>query len=113
MDVQDIYFMVRGLQLMTPRQRRKNLQLSTAKQMRGLAEACYNLLKNQKFSSEELRVFGNKHGRQVRLIADKSVCKKNKISVLTGRGTFLSELLDILSPLLTAVIEKRENKQHN
>ncbi len=106
MSPEEFLSLLEALQLMSPRQRRAFFTLATAKQMRTLEEACYNLVKNSKFKSKELNALAKTHGNSIKVLADRSKPKALKRKLLIQKGGFLGAVLPVIASIVMSLISR-------
>ena len=110
MNLQDFECLLKALQLMSPKQRRSFFQLATAEQMRAFEEGCYNLVKNKKVNSAEIKKISKVHGSTIKELARKGNSIKIKKTLLTQKGGFLGILLSALASIVTSIITSQIEK---
>ncbi len=102
MNFEEFQGLLQALQLMSPRQKRAFFQLVTPAQMRVLEEACFNLVKNPKLKSKELKSLAKKYGGSIKVIAQTNPSSKKK--ALLQKGGFLGALLPVLATVISSLI---------
>jgi hypothetical protein len=107
MNFHEFDILLQALQLMSPRQRRSFFKLATDSQLRAFEEACYNLVKNSKFSSKKLAVLAKQYGPSIKVLAQKKYSVKTKRKLLVQKGGFLATLLPVIASIVTSLIAAR------
>jgi hypothetical protein len=102
MNLEEFSYLLKALELMSPRQRRSFFQLASVKQMRAFEEACYNLLKNKKIS--KIKNLSKKHITTIKVLGRKNYSIKTKKALLVQKGGFLGAILPILASIVTSFI---------
>jgi hypothetical protein len=103
MNLEEFSYLLKALELMSPRQRRSFFQLASVKQMRAFEEACYNLLKNKKIS-KKIKNLSKKHITTIKVLGRKNYSIKTKKALLVQKGGFLGAILPILASIVTSFI---------
>ena len=102
---EDVEFLVRLVQFLTPRQRNHFIKTMNRQQMKVLEVACFNLATNHRGLSKAQQTVLTKFKRQIEIIASKEYKLEDKRKI-AKRGGFWGAVLPILATLATSFLTK-------